>query len=331
MKVFFNQNIRLNEPVRKFMKRNPFTVTLTDEIEKVIDSMIRYGIGSVVVVNENDVPISILTKSDMVKLIFYGCPDLLIKDAIKILEKEHQNLVTIREDAPVTECIRLFVSGNIKHLPVVDKEQRLKGIISATDVIRKFSTFIFLDYLTGFGNRHYLEAIKFRIFRQKKNHPVGILMCDLDNFKKLNDTYGHIWGDKVLKSVAKAIVNNVRPVDDVIRYGGEEFLVVLFKGSEEVVKRIAEKIRKAVENIRFEDNPEIKVTVSIGATLCFSYTKFEDCIKLADEALKKAKEKGKNKVIYYPPLNKPLKHKELWNISFAENRKKENREDTFKS
>ena len=312
MKVLFDQSVKIDKPVRDLMTKEPFTVTFSDRIEKVIDFMIHSGAGSAVVVDKNHIPISILTKSDLVKLIFYGHTDLIIKEAIKVLKKDHENLITVYENAPISECIKLFVSKNIKHLPVVDGKGKLKGIISATDVLRKFSMLIFVDGLTGFGNRYYLEAVKFRVNRQKKDNPLGILMIDIDNFKKLNDTYGHIFGDKVLKRVAEAIANNIRPVDDAIRYGGEEFLVVLFKGSEKVVTKVAEKIRKTVENIKFKDKPEVKVTVSIGATLCNSRTKFEDCVELADKALKEAKESGKNKVVYFPPpLSKTLKHKSL--------------------
>jgi len=74
----------------------------------------------------------------------------------------------------------------------------------------------------------------------------------------------------------------------------------LFKGSERIIMKVAG-VRKAVESIKFEENPEVRVTISIGATLCNSYTRFEDCIELADKALRRAKESGKNKVVYLPP------------------------------
>jgi diguanylate cyclase (GGDEF)-like protein len=126
-------------------------------------------------------------------------------------------------------------------------------------------------------------------------------MMDLDGFKNLNDNYGHAFGDKVLQKVAEIIGNNIRLVDDVIRYGGEEFLVILSRASERVTIKAAERIRKAVESVIFKDYPDLKVTISIGATLCDSRVRFEDCIELADKALREAKENGKNKVTFTPP------------------------------
>jgi len=314
MKILLNQNIRIDSPVRYFMTNKPFTVTFSDNTKKVIDLMVRNEIGSAIVVNNENIPVNILTKSDIIRLILHNYTDLSILEAIKVLEKDSTDLITIRESTPISECIKLFVSKNIKHLPVVDRDKKLIGIISATDILQRFSMLIFVDNLTGFGNRYYLEAIKFRINRYKRRNPIGILMMDIDNFKKLNDTYGHAFGDKVLQKVAEVISNNIRLVDDIIRYGGEEFLVILFKGSERVIMKVAERIRKAVENIKFKENPEVKVTISIGATLCNFYTKLEDCIELADKALREAKENGKNKVVYLPPPTQDLETQGLYAV-----------------
>jgi diguanylate cyclase (GGDEF)-like protein len=300
MKIFTNQNVKINMPVKKFMTHKPFTVTLSDYVKGIIDLMVCNEIGSAIVIDNKGVPVSILTKTDIMKLILYECKNISISETIKLLKKENTGLITVQKDTPISQCLEIFVSKNIKHLPVVDRDKKLIGIISATDIIKKFSMLIFVDSLTGFGNRYYLESIRRRIVRYKKRAPVGILMMDLDNFKNLNDTYGHTFGDEVLRKVAEIISNNIRLVDDVIRYGGEEFLVILSRASEIVTIKIAERIRKTLESTIFKEHPDLKVTISIGATLCNSRTGFEDCIELADKALREAKENGKNRVVFAP-------------------------------
>ena len=131
----------------------------------------------------------------------------------------------------------------------------------------------------------------------------GIAILDIDNFKKINDTYGHIVGDNVLKQFVQIIITITLSSDIVCRYGGEEFVIIFTKTSREGAIRAAEKIREKVEKHQFLFNEEIKdvhVTVSIG------FAAFDDdcgkeknnILMIADERLYKAKKAGKNKVIY---------------------------------
>lgn len=294
------KHVKLNfqEKVKDFMTKNPFAIEKGENIKHAIDLMTSNRVGSVIIVDKDFKPINILTRSDILKLIFLGYTQVKVEDALKILKKDKKKLYVVKEDDLISECLELFIYKNIKHLPVVNKEGKLVGVISATDIIKKVSYLIFIDNLTGLGNRHYLESLKAKLNRFYKNISFGVLMIDIDNFKKLNDTYGHLFGDKVIRKVSKAILRNIRIVDEAIRYGGEEFLVILFKVNKEALLKIAEKIRKDVEKIKFRSHPEVKVTVSIGATLCKSGCELEKCIEKADKALKIAKETGKNKVVF---------------------------------
>jgi diguanylate cyclase (GGDEF)-like protein len=301
MKSFQENDIKLSNPVKDFMTREPYTAKIQDSIKEAIDLMVSNKIGSIVVTNNNKEPVNILTKTDVLKLIFFNYTDVSIDDALRILKKKNSRIFTINENDLITDCIEIFVSKGIKHLPVVNAENKVVGIISATDIIQKISYLIFIDGLTGFGNRHYFESLKVKFDKFRGKITIGILMLDIDNFKKVNDTYGHTFGDKVLKKVAETIINNVRFVDETVRYGGEEFLVMLFKAHREVVLRVAERIRQAVERIKFEEYPELKITISIGATLCLPSSDTGECVKRADLALKKAKKEGKNRVFFLSP------------------------------
>jgi len=160
------------------------------------------------------------------------------------------------------------------------------------------------DSLTGVYNREYLKQHIPLLVRQlnREHRSLSALMIDIDDFKKYNDNYGHIEGDRVLKKVAhrlKQVVN--RPYDNIIRYGGEEFIVVLPRTNLEGAKLIAHKMSRAVERLLIENNhsPYGRVTVSIGVAASKEHTAldFIDIVKKADKAMYKAKVSGKNNVV----------------------------------
>ena len=162
------------------------------------------------------------------------------------------------------------------------------------------------DGLTGLVNHRTmhekLRTEKLRADRQKIN--IGLLMMDIDHFKRVNDTYGHAAGDEIIKGIARTICNEVRAeIDLVARYGGEEFVVALVDTTPEGIKDTAERIRKAVEKSPFDikQKDPLHVTVSIGAYLVSpdSRIDMEESLKLADKALYKAKNNGRNQVIEY--------------------------------
>ena len=159
------------------------------------------------------------------------------------------------------------------------------------------------DKLTDVKNRmgfyndytyNYLPAIE----ESKDVLPIGLIMCDIDFFKKVNDTYGHNAGDAVLAFVGKALQNSVRSNDGVYRWGGEEFILVLPGANLAVAGRVAERIRTKIEDsvINYEDL-EIRITMSFGCSELDRRRSAEENIKVADERLYRAKETGRNRVI----------------------------------
>lgn len=162
------------------------------------------------------------------------------------------------------------------------------------------------DPLTHLGNRlrlhEELEVLQGRVARY--GHSYSAMLCDVDFFKSYNDHYGHLAGDEVLRKVAKTIADYGRSGDTAYRYGGEEFLVILPEQDLEAATSIADRLRRAVEDLRIPHetkNPPGVVTISAGvATLSAEDPKSaDDVLKEADAALYAAKEMGRNRVEAY--------------------------------
>ncbi|MGD9241435.1 MAG: sensor domain-containing diguanylate cyclase [Desulfobacterales bacterium] len=168
------------------------------------------------------------------------------------------------------------------------------------------------DSLTGCYNRGYLnEHLPHEIKRASRyHHPFSLALCDLDHFKKVNDTYGHLCGDMVLKEFVECIKSLIRSdMDWLARYGGEEFLLVLPETSFQNASRLAERLRKQISKKAFKwEGEKIAITASFGVTGFDKISPNEnfspdDLIDMADQYLYQAKNKGRNKVVSGPFLN----------------------------
>lgn len=156
------------------------------------------------------------------------------------------------------------------------------------------------DSLTNIYNRRYLFS-KMSSFPEKQ-YPVSLMMIDIDNFKKINDTYGHLAGDEFLRQFTELLVHNTRSTDIVARLGGEEFAVVLPKTCRKDVYLIAEKIKEIIETNKFRFGPTTyNMTISIGISTSYYPINAEQLLKCADQALYKAKE-IKNSVVTYEQI-----------------------------
>ena len=156
------------------------------------------------------------------------------------------------------------------------------------------------DALTGVYNRHaYEQMLKDSKMGQRISDQSSVLMIDIDYFKKINDTWGHDVGDRVLKKVAAGIADCLRLNEQLFRYGGEEFVVILPGMSKEAVSQLGERIRRAVEALDVtHEGKIIQTTCSIGvATANDCDTSILDVVKRADQALYQAKQRGRNQVV----------------------------------
>jgi two-component system, cell cycle response regulator len=162
------------------------------------------------------------------------------------------------------------------------------------------------------NRRAVIEALEIEMARALRQHtPLAVAMLDLDHFKRVNDRFGHLAGDAVLRSVAERIEKSLRPYDVVGRYGGEEFLLVLPGCNLEQALEVAERLRQglAADPVGF-DKRQIKVTTSIGIA-ALTQEKVEESnelIKLADDALYRAKQSGRNcsQLMSHRPVPVPL-------------------------
>jgi diguanylate cyclase (GGDEF)-like protein len=159
------------------------------------------------------------------------------------------------------------------------------------------------DPMTNLYNRRYFHEVSSSIFQivQRDDHHISLIMIDIDNFKRINDTYGHAVGDEVIKKLASLLERNVRKSDIVSRFGGEEFVILLPSTDLKGAQKIASKIREAVEEILIvADESVIRFTISLGlADIRSSDQNIEAILNRADKALYKAKESGKNRVVVY--------------------------------
>jgi len=177
-----------------------------------------------------------------------------------------------------------------------------KNLIAARDELRFRATH---DALTGIANRGViLDAIHREHSRQlREGGSLGLIMVDLDHFKHVNDTHGHLAGDAVLKEVARRMTACARPYDTVGRYGGEEFLVVVASADGVGAMALAERIRReiAARPVLTDAGP-VSITASCGVTVSNADKPLdsEDLLRAADEALYLAKQQGRNRVALAP-------------------------------
>ncbi|MES9834404.1 MAG: diguanylate cyclase [Candidatus Thiodiazotropha sp. DIVDIV] len=168
---------------------------------------------------------------------------------------------------------------------------------------RQLKQFATTDALTGLSNRRELEKVGEREFRraQRFNRELSVMMLDLDHFKDINDTHNHTTGDGVLRHVVEILNNVIRGQDILVRYGGEEFLLLLPETHEKGAKLLAARICSLVADSAFEHgNVRIPVTISIGVSAIAGEDKsYQDIVVRADQALYQAKRTGRNKVVLY--------------------------------
>lgn len=180
-----------------------------------------------------------------------------------------------------------------------EREESLR--LEKEDLSKKVNT----DKLTGINNRaSFDDQLKLVISNHARGHHekgLGLLVLDIDHFKIFNDTHGHLAGDEVLKSVARAVDEAVRGDDVAARYGGEEFVVILPETDEAELLMVAERVRMKVEavEVTYEDKI-LKVTASIGGAVCDTIERQSDgpaLLKIADKCLYQAKDSGRNRCI----------------------------------
>jgi len=175
------------------------------------------------------------------------------------------------------------------------------GVLAVRQELHELRRSVQTDPLTGIGNRQYLDGRLSAILAELEHHEsalAGLLFMDVDHFKHFNDRYGHEVGDKVLRMVASTLRHSLRKPDVVGRWGGEEFLAILYDlDSAEELEQTAEKLRMLVEFSHLDlQADKLKVTISVGATLFLPGDSSDVIVNRADSLMYRSKSAGRNQV-----------------------------------
>jgi len=233
-----------------------------------------------------------------------GCEDSntdteeCIKKLINTLSTESENAFKIRLKNQETYEYRIY--------PIrinTDQESKIYGHVfylfeaaKEADDLEYLKTLSFQDALTGLDNRRSFENVLSKSIEASKRYkkPLSLIMFDIDNFKQINDTYGHPKGDEILKEISLLVKSNIRKSDMVARYGGEEFMILCQETKISQAVYLAEKIRTLIQNHKFSIDKTI--TCSFGVVEHKEYDDMPKLIARVDNLLYKAKRNGKNRV-----------------------------------
>lgn len=220
------------------------------------------------------------------------CQDAPCEMEVYLLHREGHRV-------PVLSRTRPFKDTNGVITGAVEIFNENSRELAALERVKELERLSLLDELTGLGNRRHAEMhLQSRLDQLARyDWPFGLLYFDIDLFKRVNDTYGHDAGDRILKVVAQTAQAGVRSFDIVSRWGGEEFTAIVENTDGPMLLAVAEKLRRLVENSPVAlGGDAIVTTVSVGATLGVPYDSIESLVKRADELMYKCKEGGRNRV-----------------------------------
>ncbi len=185
---------------------------------------------------------------------------------------------------------RLHALGNLAALAIDRARLHAKTVAMAE-----------VDGLTGvYNRRHYEQELQRGLERARRTgQALAIIVFDLDHFKQVNDAYGHLVGDQMLKEVARLLSGNVRQSDKIARYGGEEFVLLLADTGPEAARQVAEKLRQTVKTTPLADGRVVGLTLSAGVAVTTGWDSPEQLFERADRALYQAKEQGRDQVVIW--------------------------------
>ncbi len=297
------------------------TIYKDESTINAIKTMQTKHIDSLLVVDESNSALGIFTTKDFLNIINS-------KANLKLPIKNYMStpLQSVPSNITIAEAIKFIQDKHFKRIVVTDNTGKVSGIVTQTELLRllnnkwmeiikqrgtelsiinkkliertasleeKAST----DFLTQLYNRRKFDSlIEYEIKQIKRYHDkdLCLVLLDIDDFKRINDTYGHDVGDIILKEIAKIIKLSIRESDIASRWGGEEFAICLSHTTIQDSLIVAQKIRQTIESFSFTQ--ELRITCSFGVSQLHSIDSYIELFKRADEALYKAKKTGKNKV-----------------------------------
>ena len=198
---------------------------------------------------------------------------------------------------------------SVRAVPIRDGTGRVAGAVEVfsdnsrvaamTELAKELRQLSLLDPLTEVGNRRFIDQQLLARLNEQDRYGwrVGVLFVDVDHFKEINDRNDHIVGDRVVRMVARTLVNGIRSFDIVGRWGGDEFVVLIVNVDEEQLRTVGENLRRLIESSGFAEGGEtIRVTVSVGGVLATAGENPEAVIRRADRLMLASKAAGRNRV-----------------------------------
>ncbi len=312
------ETFRLSDLLK--LKKRVRWVNKETSTKEIVRFMEVYDHDAMIIVEDRR-PIGIVTVKDILKL--FKCKADL---SLPIETYMTTPVMTLSHTLTLKEALHFMQDKHFERIVTVDEKGLLIGIVTLKELItmaytrwmkvvesyqselykinqeleeqnRKYEKYVGIDPLTGLYNRmKFLELFvsEYKIMLQRHNN-MSLMVVDLDYFKQINDTYGHNMGDMVLKKVAKQMQETLRNVDIICRWGGEEFVVLMPAAEVKDAEKIAEKLRKNVKRLRFEQCP-CNLTVSVGITKIYEGDELHSVVERADRALYQAKHEGRDKV-----------------------------------
>lgn len=308
-------------PISEILITYSIKRTSTTSLASEVARMMEHILYDCVIVEENSKPVGIITTKDMIKLV--GDDEDFTQPISKYMSSPLQ---TVKYDTSIKEALEYIQSKKFKRLIVTNDDGQIIGQISQREIVAKvysrwaenmrdndaqlrevnkflearatkYEELSSIDNLTGIYNRTKFEIeLQTEIDRVKryKIDPFSLVFFDIDYFKKINDTYGHLEGDNALKSISKLISLNIRSTDIIARWGGEEFVIIMPMTSLEKAFLVTEKFRKLIKDTKFDVIGS--VTCSFGITEFKSNDDAGSILLRADKAMYKAKMNGRDKV-----------------------------------
>jgi two-component system glycerol uptake and utilization response regulator len=286
------------------------TILIVDDAPTNIDILID-------LLSDYDIVVA-LDGSSALEIACEGNPDLILLDIMmpnidgyevcrrlkNIRHTKDIPIIFISAKTDEDSIERAYELGGIDYItkPFKSRElnARVKTQIKLKNLLRNLNYIAYYDYLTEVYNRRSFFELANKMFDEEKDNLYAV-MIDIDEFKKINDTYGHPTGDKVLKVVAQTIKKSLLRNDIFARIGGEEFAIVFHCNSNEEIIEKNELIRQSIENLEVDTDEKIiiKLTISSGVSEVNSDTDtLDSLLKRADSALYEAKANGRNRVVF---------------------------------